>query len=57
MEQGRAKPNPQAAARLLQYGDTLKGIRHCPRKVEEEPVECRANSQAPLLGLPERFLA
>lgn len=34
-----------------------RGIRYWPRTDDGESVECRATSQAHLLGLPERFLA
>lgn len=34
-----------------------KGIRYCSRMKSEEPIPCVATSEAPLLGLPERFWA
>ena len=33
------------------------GVRHRPKKENEEPIECVASSPVSLLGLPERFLA
>ena len=32
-----------------------QGVRHRPRRSDEEPIACIASSPVPLRGLPERF--